>query len=59
MATLTAIALGVSFITTSFLSLHDTVKQTDHARGFVRFILTQDMTVNARTALSCMKGAIY
>jgi hypothetical protein len=31
MVSLTAIALGVSVITTSLLTLHDTLKQANHA----------------------------
>ena len=58
MVSLTAIALGISVVTTSILTLHDTLKQADHAKGFVTFILTQDMHTNAQTALTCVTSAL-
>lgn len=58
MPTLTAIALGVSIITTGVLTLHDTLRKADHAKGFVTYILTQDMQTNAQTALTCVTSAL-
>lgn len=58
MPTITAIALGVSVITTGFLTLHDTLRKADNAKGFITFLLTQDMHVNAQTALTCVTSAL-
>lgn len=58
MVSLTAIALGVSFLTTSLLTFHDTLKQVEHAKGFATFLLTQDIQTNAQYALTCVTTAI-
>lgn len=58
MVSLTAVALGISFLTTSFLTFHDTVKQFEHAKGFATFLLTQDIHTNAQYAMTCVTTAI-
>ncbi len=58
MVSLTAIALGVSVLTTSLLTLHDTLKQADHAQGFIRFLCSQSLPTGAQVALTCVTTAI-
>lgn len=58
MVSLTAIALGVSVITTGIISLQDALKQMGNARGFIGFMLSQNMQTNTEHAIDCFKGAI-
>lgn len=58
MVSLTSIAIGVSVITTGILTLHDTLKQVNHARGFATYLITQNMHTNAKYAIDCVKSSI-
>lgn len=58
MVSISAVALGISFLTTSLLTIHDTAKQVEHAKGFATFLLTQDLQSNAQYALTCVTTAI-
>lgn len=57
MISLTAIALGVSFLSTGILTFHDTIKQADYAAGFVRFLCSQSIQNGAQVALTCATDA--
>jgi hypothetical protein len=58
MVSLSAVALGISFLTTSILTIHDTAKQVSHAKDFATFLLTQDIQSNAQYTLTCVTAAI-
>lgn len=58
MVYITSIALGVSVITTGILTLHDTLRKADHVKGFMRFLLGQNMQTSAQYALTCVAAAV-
>jgi hypothetical protein len=58
MVSITAIALGISVVTTSLLTLHDSLKQIEHGKGFATFLLTQNIQSNAKYALNCITNTI-
>lgn len=58
MVSLTTIALGVSVITTSILTFHDTIKQAQYAQGFVSYLLNQNFEQGAQYAIDCVTSTL-
>lgn len=55
---ISSIALSVSVITTGILTIHDTLRKADHIRGFMRYLLSQNVPTGAQYAITVVTTAL-